>query len=254
MQDEQQSVELYENRCCVCYVPFWQIKGGRLRRTCSAACRQKLYRMRRGEREKKGRKPPKLVRFSIRRPGATCPVCEGPMEQPAHGRKRKTCGQGCRMKLWRQQHPRCLICGRRFKLAQRRKEWKYCSKRCQWRAAKLQQQQRKREKAWAEVAGYRPDWLPRPGSGYREEMIPWEGEEKSAVIREREPEPNYWDRERWGDDPEVDMVEAERRQMAKKAEEVAAQREQERLAEEEARRRAKYWRTLLEGQRGWKDW
>ncbi len=46
MGSDQQTVELFENRCCVCYVPIPQYRHGRLRRTCSAACRQKLYRMR----------------------------------------------------------------------------------------------------------------------------------------------------------------------------------------------------------------
>jgi hypothetical protein len=42
------------------------------------------------------------------------------------------------------------------------------------------------------MAGYIASRLPRPGSGYREEIIPWEeDQEEPVVVRERQPEPNY---------------------------------------------------------------
>jgi predicted nucleic acid-binding Zn ribbon protein len=196
MEENKQTIELYENQCCVCFMVIEQKKKGRLRRTCSAACRQKLYRMRhqkpKVDRPKKEIKPIGVVMKA----GTHCPVCGKPMEQPERGRKRKTCSEKCRKRLWRQQTPRCLVCGKHFKIAKYQKEQKYCSEQCRWRAVKMQQRQRQRERDYAELAGYRPEWLPRPGSGYRQEVIPWLDGEAAAVVREREPEPNYecdWD-------------------------------------------------------------
>jgi len=210
MQDNQETIELFENQCCVCFVPFWQKRRGRLRRTCSRACRQKLYRMRRGDarptaaasevpeeqRRVYGKRMPRI--------GTVCPVCQKPLEQPATGRKRSTCSERCRKRLWRWQHPRCLACGKRFVMAKWQKEQKYCSDRCRERAFKAQQRQRAREKAWAEAAGYRPEWMPRQGSGYREEIVPWESDEKAAVTRASKANPNrlpegFKDEEEWAE-------------------------------------------------------
>jgi predicted nucleic acid-binding Zn ribbon protein len=189
MDDKRQVVEFVESRCAVCYVPIPQVRGGRLRRTCSAACRQKLYRLRKGKaaRKRKG----KAATAPAKRPKKTCPVCGEPLVQPATGRKRKTCSERCRKQLWRRQHPRCLMCGKRFTMVKYQKERKYCSKHCRWRGLKLRQRQAQREKAIAEAALHRPDWLPRPGEGYRAERIPWEGSEDEAVIRKRRPRPYY---------------------------------------------------------------
>jgi predicted nucleic acid-binding Zn ribbon protein len=242
MEDnEQQTIELYENRCCVCHVAFWQKPRGRLRRTCSAACRQKLYRMRhqkpKVERQQKEIKPIGVVMEA----GTHCPVCGEPMEQPERGRKRKTCSEKCRKRLWRQQNPRCLVCGKHFKMAKYQKEQKYCSEQCRWQAAKLQQRQRQREQDFAELAGYRPEWLPRPGSGYREEMVPWEGDEQEAVVREREPEPNY---------ERAMMTEAEKlaEQAAIAAEEQARALEQ---AEQARKARRLAWELLEDESKWW---
>lgn len=246
MQDRQ-VVELYENRCCVCYVPLWQERKGRLRRTCSAACRQRLYRMRKGKRERKKKRAAGPTGAAFKRAGTVCPMCGGPMEQPARGRKRKTCSEKCRKRLWRRQNPRCLVCGKHFKMAKYRKEQHYCSEKCKKQAAHYKKQQAKRERAWAEIAWYRPEWLPRKGSGYREETIPWEAGEKEAVVREREPKPNY------RPDPEAEEARRKAEEEAAEAEFeawVAEWKEKTRI-EEETRRLTD---DLLFDESKWWDW
>lgn len=108
-----------------------------------------------------------------------------------------------------------------------------------WRYQKL-------EEAWAEMAGYRPDWLPRRGSGYREEEVPWKGEnEKEAVIREREPEPNYE-----GGAAGYGAARSEAEMMAEMAAQTAEAEEAARQARE-GRRLA--W-ELLEDESKWWGW
>jgi predicted nucleic acid-binding Zn ribbon protein len=140
MDDKRQVVEFVESRCAVCYAPIPQVRGGRLRRTCSDACRQKLYRLRKGRKKKR-----EAATAPAKRPKRTCPVCGKPLVQPATGRKRKTCSDRCRKRLWRRQHPRCLMCGKRFKMAKNKQEQMYCSKHCRWRGLKLRQRQAQRE-------------------------------------------------------------------------------------------------------------
>ena len=66
----------------------------------------------------------------------------------------------------------------------------YCSEQCGGRAKGLQKMQKRRERAIAEISGYRPSWMPRVGSGYREEVVPCQ-DGVVEVVREREPKPNY---------------------------------------------------------------
>jgi predicted nucleic acid-binding Zn ribbon protein len=250
MGDDGQVVTFSESRCAVCHTPIWQVRGGRLRRTCSAACRQKLYRMRRGKAPRKSgvdraqAAAPKVTRKRVR---TTCPVCGERMVQPPTGRKRKTCSERCRKRLWRQQHPRCLMCGKRFTIVRYQKEQKFCSKRCKWRANKLMQQQAQREKAIAEAAVHRPDWLPRPGEGYRAERIPWEGGEAVAVIRKRRPHPHY----------RVSEEEKEAERKAEEAQEEAEWAARVAAYEAEARRKREAERVrddLLVDESKWRDW
>lgn len=249
MEDEPQTIELFENVCCVCFVPFWQERRGRLRRTCSHACRQELYRIRRGEKRKQARRkraeieetPTKGARLPRIR--TKCPVCGEPIAQPAHGRKRKTCSERCRKRLWRRTHPRCLMCGKRFRLAKWRKDWKYCSKHCRWKGIKMMARARRREKAWAKVASYRPFWMPRKGSGYRKEVIPWEAGEEEAVVREREPKPNYR-RE----------YETEEERLAARAAEWAAELKQMREESERIEKARRLAQELLEDDTKWWRW
>lgn len=126
-------------------------------------------------------------------------------------------------------------------MARYQKEQKYCSEQCRWQAAKLQRRQRQREQDFAELAGYRPEWLPRPGSGYREEVIPWLEGEAEAVVREREPEPNY---------ERAMMTEAEKlaEQAAIAAEEQARALEQ---AEQARKARRLAWELLEDESKWW---
>lgn len=106
----------------------------------------------------------------------------------------------------------------------------------------MQRRQRQRERDFAELAGYRPEWMPRQGSGYREEIIPWlDGEEEAAaVVREREPEPNY----EWAMKTEEERL----------AEEAAIAREQQTRALEQAEQARKARRLaweLLEDESKW---
>jgi hypothetical protein len=268
VRSDQQDVELFENRCCVCFVPIPQYRHGRLRRTCSAACRQKLYRMRRkpitydtpNERVtcasptgspdgSRGEGRMDSGKEARRRAAQVCPACGGPISQPARGRKRKTCSARCRQRLWRRRNPRCLVCGKHFKMAKRQREQKYCSKQCKWRAGNAWQRQRERAKARVEMAHYRPEWMPRAGSGYRREAIPWEGGEAAAVVAARKPEPNYWERNLWedgaqgaGEDEAARRAEAERQaQMAEREKELRRQREARRVAYELLEDESKWW-------------
>lgn len=236
-------VELYENRCAVCYVPFFQKRRGRLRRTCSDACRQKLYRMRHQTKTQGSSEEVEAhqVARTGRGKGETCPECGGEMIQPKTGRRRKTCSEACRKRRWRRENPKCLVCGKRFKRNKYQKVHLYCSKQCKWRAQKMRERQRVREKEYAKMASYRPDWLPRPGEGYRTEKVPWpEGlGEQEAVLREREPEPNYT--------PETEAV-----KMARRREEEQRQIE-ETLAEIERQKKARElaWELLGDNDLWW---
>ena len=250
MSGEQSTIEFYEHYCAVCHAPIQQVAGGRLRRTCSAACRQKLYRMRKGKAPRKRTAgavqavAPEATRARVR---TTCPVCGERLVQPPTGRKRKTCSERCRKRLWRRQHPRCLMCGKRFTMAWHQKEQKYCSPRCRWRANKLQQRQAQREKAITAAAVYRPDWLPTPGTGYREERIPWEGEEDEAVLWQRKPRPHY----------RVSEEEKEAKRKAEEERQEAAWRAEAAAYRDELRRKRaaeQLWYDLLVDESKWREW
>jgi hypothetical protein len=134
------------------------------------------------------------------------------------------------------------MCGKHFKLAKYQIQKKYCSKQCRDRAAQMQKRQRQRERDYAELAGYRPEWLPRKGSGYREEVIPWLDGEAAAVVREREPEPNYeceWD------------VKTEEERLAEEAAILAEERAQAIERAEQARKARRLAWELLEDESKW---
>jgi ribosomal protein S27E len=253
MAEKRQTVELFENQCAVCYRVFVQRRGGRLRRTCSAACRQKLYRMRHRkqvdeDQEKAGNEqPPEKEKRVFPRVETTCPVCGAALVQPWTGRKRKTCSESCRKRLWRQQNPRCLVCGKTFTPSRFQKEQKYCSAKCRGRAREALRRQRELARRREELGNYRPEWLPRPGSGYREEVVPWEGDEQEAVIRERKPEAIY--RETPEEEEARRKAEEERLEAEWKAQAKAYREERRRLREAE---RMGY--DLLVDESKWWDW
>lgn len=243
MTDSPQTIELFEYYCCVCYGWIDQTKGGRLRRTCSARCRQKLYRMRKGQPDKPAHERRETApAMATWKPGS-CPVCGEPIPQPKQGRKRKTCSQSCRMKLWRLENPRCIVCRKRYTRTPNQKVHLYCSKSCKRTMQQMRRRQRAREREWAKLASYRPDWWPRPGSGYREEAIPWEGDEEEAVVREREPEPRYDEPTKTREEELAERAAAEAARWA----EVRAENERKRKAQELAR-------ELLEDDTKWWRW
>jgi len=90
------------------------------------------------------------------------------------------------------------------------------------------------------MAGYIASRLPRPGSGYREEIIPWEEEqEEPVVVRERKPEPNY--------EREIDELMWERDRDAYLAEQI----EETEKAIREAKKARALARELLGDNRKW---
>ena len=219
MGEAPKFIEFYENQCCICFAPFWQKRRGRLRRTCSQACRQKLYLMRRShlkEQESVEAVPSRAetkhkFRRTHQRVLTHCPVCGEEMSQAKRGRKRKTCSDRCRKWLWRYENPRCMVCGKTFKMPKFQKQQKYCSSRCRshaWEAFKRTQEIAKRREA---LGNSRPFWMPRLGSGYRKEVFPEMIGETSAIWYEREPEANY--------EP-PDPIEERRKAEAEEAEEV----------------------------------
>lgn len=195
---ERETIELYENMCAVCGVPFFQKARGRLRRTCSDRCRQKLYRIRHTERgvEQRRADPDAEMRerYSekhriVPRVATECPVCGGEIVQAATGRKRKTCSAKCRQKLWRYEHPRCLMCSKRFTAKKGLRNVRYCSYECQTAAYTAMRRVRRYVRNNAAYRHYRPNWWATRHSGYREESVPWgRGGEGEAVVRERKPE------------------------------------------------------------------
>jgi hypothetical protein len=138
---------------------------------------------------------------------------------------------------WRYRNPICLVCGRRFVLAKHQREQKYCSRECAWRASKAMQRQREREQQWVEDRKARPLWLPRIGSGYREEVLVRTPGEAAEVVREREAHPNY--------QVESDEVEPE---IVSREAEVVTPDEAPPLPDEKARRLAY---ELLEDESKW---
>jgi len=102
----------------------------------------------------------------------------------------------------------------------------------------MQHQQRLREKAREELGEYRPDWLmPVEGSGYREELIPWEEGEGAMVVRERQAEPSY-----------VERLTGEAARVTHEAE----QRKELKKANEEARKAKRLAYDLLEDESKWR--
>ena len=111
----------------------------------------------------------------------------------------------------------------------------------------MQERQREREQEWAEMAHYRPLWLPKAGSGYQEEAIPWEGDEKAAVVRKRRVKPNY---EVMVEEEELEQTEVEEEMEGGSREEMDEWKED--TKKKEADKRLTY--DLLFDESKWWDW
>jgi hypothetical protein len=195
-------IELHENQCAVCLKPYFQKRRGRLRRTCCGACRQKLYRMRKkitnpsaagtgvpgGGEGEDGKAIKRRNRVRVAR---KCPECGTAIQQPERGRKRKTCSDRCRKRMWRRLNPPCLLCRKRFKPERYQGSHLFCSEECRYKARDMKKTEKRRERLAAAFRGNRPAWLPKPGSGYRQEIAPWAKDEAEAVIRSRAARPVY---------------------------------------------------------------
>lgn len=111
----------------------------------------------------------------------------------------------------------------------------------------MRQRQRTIAQRIAATAHIRPEHLPHPGSGYREEIIPWEADEQAAVVRARPPQPNY--------EPEFTGGFVEKRPTAaelKAAKEQEQEEELQKIREERKARRLAY--DLLIDESKWFDW
>jgi len=165
-------------RCAYCGTRIKQPLTGRMRRTCSAKCRQAIYRQRHPDRVMRTRLAERRKRRQQARESGEwaeghCLVCTQPITQPAQGRKRKTCSDACRKKLWRQLNPVCAYCKQRYKLKHHKTHRRYCSDECQ-QAAYNERRRRQTRRRWAQKnQRYRTYWIRGRGVARRAEEIPW---------------------------------------------------------------------------------
>jgi hypothetical protein len=149
-------------------------------------------------------------------------------------------------------------------MKKRQKNDRYCGERCEWRADNARRTQRKREKAWAAMAGYRSEWMPSRGSGYREERVPWERDERSAVVRERTARPNRlpegfkseadFEIRPWWEQPREAEPAAESETVERTATETPAPPALREQPTPKPRDMERYWHDLLIDESKWRDW
>jgi len=169
-------------RCAYCGTRIKQPETGRMRRTCSAKCRQAIYRQRHPDRIMRTRLAERRKRkLESKKRGEWAPghclVCAQPITQPKQGRPRQTCSDACRKKLWRQRNPKCVHCKQRYKLSRNDPRRLYCTLKCK-RQAELNRKRRKRRRKLAEKnQRYRTYWIRRRGTVRRAEQPPWSHEE-----------------------------------------------------------------------------
>lgn len=186
-ESQKDTIEFFEGRCCVCFRPMIQKETGRPRLTCSDRCRSTLKRMR-----NKGKDPVKTLAGAKLKDGemtegegynapvvGLCLTCGKAIRQAKTGRRRETCSNACRQKLWRLRHPVCPACGKRFAVTPGQARMRYCSTACKVRvrlARRWIEELKRRERKYAR----RPEWWPAKGTGWRMEAVP-----AGAVTRRR---------------------------------------------------------------------